>query len=205
MPRRTHNVGSRASVALFLAAFSLLGYLSSHAVAYEIAGVAVEDHHHVHGYFSWLELAAGVLATAGLAGSIAVAFRGATLARFLHPGDRAVTIRRAVGWGAVLPAVVFVGAEFAERIVAGAPMQPDTELLVIGTAIQLVVGLLAWTLARHCIRAVDAVVAWLRAAPRMQVRRSSSSRPRMVDGPPVRGVMARSQAGRAPPRCRATR
>jgi hypothetical protein len=199
MPRRTHNVGSRASIALFLAAFSLLGYLAAHTLAYRVAGVALDDHHHVHAYFSWLERAIAVFGVAGLAGSVAFALRGDSLARWLHPGSRRVVVRRAIGWGGVSPAVVFVAAEFLERIAADVPEAPHASLLAIGIATQFVVGLCAWAVARRCIRAVDSVVAWLRTAAPMQVRRSSSSRPRVVDGPPVRGVMARSQAGRAPP------
>jgi hypothetical protein len=202
MPRRSPHAASRTAVASFLVAFALLGYLSAHAIAYQLAGVTAEDgHHHVHGYFSWLELTAGIGATAGLIGSIVLAFRGAPLAPFLHPAERSVALRRAVACGGLLPAGVFVVAEFVERWIAGAPLPPEGDLLLLGTFAQVVVGLLAWTLARRCIRMVDTLVAWLRAAwHRRRFPAQSSPRPRPVDGPPVRGVMARSLAGRAPPR-----
>lgn len=189
-------------MALFLGAFALLGYLSAHAVAYDIVDVAVDDHHHVHGYFSWLELVSGASLVAGVLGLVVLAFRGSALGSWLHPGSRAVAARRALVGGGIVPAGTFVVAEYVERLAAGVPAPPDGTLLLLGSAVQVVVGVLAWMFARRCIRAVAHLVSWLRERPRTRIPALTPPRPRPLDGPPARGVMARSQAGRAPPRRR---
>jgi hypothetical protein len=128
-----------------------------------------------------------------------VAFRGSSLAPWLHPPTGASALRRAVWAGGIVPAAAFVVAECAERIAAGVAIAPDLSLIALGVLVEFAIGVLAWLVVRHCIRLVDSAIAWLRA-PRLQ--RSSltpSITPRTVDGPPARGVMARAWAGRAPP------
>ena len=196
MSHRSSAAGSRSAVTLFLGAFALLGYLSAHSVAYDLAGLA-GDHHHVHGYVSWLEVSAGIGLTLGLAGTIILAFRRTSVAGWLHPelGAR----RRVFGWGGAMPAAVFVVAEFVERWAAGAPLPPPTSVLAIGVVVQACLGIAAYALARWCIRFVGDAVGRLRAAAQAPRHAPYAFVLTPVDGPPPRGVMARSLAGRAPP------
>jgi hypothetical protein len=147
---------------VFALAFILLGWITSHSIAYTLLGLVPhehQDHHewHIHGYLEVLKLAGsgGLVLAFGLA--LRSFFRHGSFGRWLHEGGIAGT-RKQVALATFLPAVVFVLIEHLERLVAGTGTSPSVRLLTVGIFIQLVVGLLCLALVRITFRVAQGVI-----------------------------------------------
>ncbi len=189
---------------VFALAFILLGWITSHSIAYTLLGLVPhehQDHHewHIHGYLEVLKLAGsgGLVLAFGLA--LRSFFRHGSFGRWLHEGGIAGT-RKQVALATFLPAVVFVLIEHLERLVAGTGTSPSVRLLTVGIFIQLVVGLLCLALVRITFRVaqgvIDSIARGLFVHPG---RQSTSLALKSVIFVHSLCPMADSKAGRAPP------
>lgn len=160
-----------------------IGWLSAHALAYEL--VAAEEHGH------------GYMAQAPLFLTLCAATAAVALAhRFLGRRDRAMP-----PWLAgLLPLAGFTLQEHLERALAadGSAWATGLEpVFLLGLLLQLPFALAALVAARALADAADAVAA--REAPRSRVAvRLALPPPPAGDVPPA-PALARGYAGRAPP------
>jgi hypothetical protein len=131
---------------------ALAGCLAAHVVAYALATPAAHSHD-THRYLDQLPLLGGAALAVVLGAGLRHGIRG-----------RAGT--RPSPWlFAVLPPLAFALQEHLERLAAPALVVGEPTF-VLGLALQLPFGLLAWLLARAILRAADALGAWLAAPPR---------------------------------------
>ena len=134
---------------------ALAGCLAAHIVAYALAAPTGAAGHAAHGYLHELPLVGGAALAVVLAAALRHAVRG-----------RAGT--RPSPWlFAVLPPAAFALQEHLERL--GAPvLLVVNPTFLLGLALQIPFGLLAWLLARAILRAAEALGSLL-AAPRPRV------------------------------------
>jgi hypothetical protein len=159
---------------------ALAGCLAAHIVAYALASPSAGAHVS-HGYLQHLPLVAGAALAVVLGAALRYALRG-----------RAGT--RPPAWlFAALPPAAFALQEHLERLAAPALLLGDPTFL-LGLALQLPFGLLAWLLVRAILRVADALRALLarpprleHAAPRRPACRSALPRRRFAAGAPHRG------------------
>ena len=186
---------------VFALAFILLGWITSHTIAYTVVGFMPHDHHewHIHGYMDVLKLVGGCGLVLAFILALRSFFRHGSFGEWLYEGAVAGT-RKQVALATVLPAFVFVLIEYLERLMAGTGTSPSVQLLAVGVLFQLVVGLLCLALVRVTFRVAEQVIASL--------ARSRFARPgrRTTDLVLENAVfvrpscpMADSRAGRAPP------
>jgi hypothetical protein len=186
---------------VFASTFVLLGWITSHSIAYTLVGFMPHNHQegHMHGYLDVLKLAGGCGLVLAFSLALRTFFRYGSFGEWLHEGGTAGT-RKQVAIVSVLPAAVFVLAEHLERLLAGTGTYPSTLLLVVGVLAQLTVGLLCLAVVRVTFRVAERVIhAVARRRPVRSVRRAT--------GPVVESAlfvrpscpMASSAAGRAPP------
>jgi hypothetical protein len=143
---------------VFALAFILLGWVAGHSIAYAIVGLVPHGHEqHMHGYMEALKLAGsfGFVLAFGLA--LRAFFKHGSFGEWLHGGGIAGT-RRQILLATVLPAGVFVGIEYLERMVAGTGTLPSAGLLAVGVFVQLIVGLLCLGLVRITFRVAERVI-----------------------------------------------
>jgi hypothetical protein len=203
MNRSKGRVVSLPSV-VFALAFILLGWITSHSIAYTLLGLVPhehQDHHewHIHGYLEVLKLAGsgGLVLAFGLA--LRSFFRHGSFGRWLCEGGIAGT-RKQVTLATFLPAAVFVLIEHLERLAAGTGTSPSARLLTAGVIVQLVVGLLCLALVRVTFRVAQRVIASI--ARDLLVRPDRQATSLALESVIfVRSLcpMADSKAGRAPP------
>ena len=186
---------------VFAVTFVLLGWVTSHSIAYTLVDFMPHDHHewHIHGYLDVLKLAggSGLVLAFGLA--LRTFFRHGSFGEWLHEGGITGT-RTQVALATALPAAVFVLIEHLERLAAGTGTSPPPQLLTVGVLVQLVVGLLCLALVRIAFRVAERVID--------SIARSLFARPgRQTSGLLLDSVVfvrslrpiADSKAGRAPP------
>ena len=173
--------GSRAAWLVSLPV-ALAGCLVAHVVAYAVAAPAPGPHAAAHGYLDHLPLIGGAALAVVLGAALWHALRGRAGTRpspWLH---------------AVLPPAAFALQEHLERLEAPALLVGEPTFLV-GLALQLPFGLLAWLLARAILRAADVLGALLASPPRPRpapVRRRVAfpavpPRRPLLAGAPLRG------------------
>jgi hypothetical protein len=111
----------------------------------------------MHGYMEALKLAGsfGFVLAFGLA--LRAFFKHGSFGEWLHGGG-IVGTRRQILLATVLPAGVFVGIEYLERMVAGTGTLPSAGLLAVGVFVQLIVGLLCLGLVRVTFRVAERVI-----------------------------------------------
>ena len=175
--------GSRAAWLVSLP-IALAGCLAAHVVAYALAAPGAGTHAE-HGYLERLPIVGGAVLAVVLGAAVRHALRG-----------RAGT--RPSPWlFALLPPLAFALQEHLERLAAPALLTADPAFL-LGLALQLPFGLLAWLLARAILRAADALGALLAPPPRTRsaasprrttARFSPAARP-FAAGAPLRGPPA---------------
>ena len=207
--RHTHSE-SRRIVSLpsvvFALSFVLLGWITSHWVAYAlvdlVAGEQAHDHHaegHVHDYMGVLKLLGGVGLVLAFAIALRTFFRHGTFGEWLREDSHSGTVKQ-VTLSTVLPAAAFVLAEYLERLVAGTGTYPSTLLLTVGVLAQLAVGLLCLALVRFTFRVAERVIHSI--ARRWLVRLVQQATGYTVESVLYRRLpcpMADSAGGRAPP------
>lgn len=125
-----------------VAGLAFAGLVGGHAIGY---GLAVPDIHHRstliaetgHGYLPSVSWAAAVLGLAALLAGIASGYARRT-------PNRGHRLARAAVAMAGIQAFAFVLVEFFERVAAGASLETfSPTLLIVGIAVQVVVGLVA--------------------------------------------------------------
>jgi hypothetical protein len=136
--------------------------------------------------------------------ALVVLLAAAILGRRVLASFRAEGPQRLPSWRlAALPALGFLAQEYAEKLVHDgrfAALTALEPLVVIGVALQLVLGLLTIWLVRTLLRAAEQLGCtlarrgprWARRAQRLRVRPFHAPEPRLP-------VLASQQAGRAPP------
>jgi hypothetical protein len=192
---------------LFALFFIVLGWITSHSIAYTLVGFMPHDHRewHIHGYLDVLKLTGGcgLVLVFGLA--LRTFLRHGSFGEWLHEGGVAGT-RKQVVLATALPAGVFVLIEHLERLVAGTGTSPSFQLLAVGILVQVVVGLLCLALVRLTFRVterfIDSIIRSLLTRPGRQahvlylesVIHSRSAHPIAVSGasraPPVTTVFS---------------
>lgn len=199
MDRSKRSCSSLPSV-VFALAFILLGWVAGHSIAYAIVGLVPHGHEqHMHGYMETLKLAGslGFVLAFGLA--LRVFFKHGSFGEWLHGGGIAGT-RKQILLATVLPAGVFVGIEYLERMIAGTGTLPSARLLAVGVFVQLILGLLCLGLARITFRIAERVI--------VTMSRRRFVRPdHLTSAPILESVtfvsllcpMAGSKSGRPPP------
>jgi hypothetical protein len=192
---------------VFALSFVLLGWIASHSVAYALVdlvpGEPPHNHHpedhHVHGYMGLLKLTGGIGLVLAFALAVRIFFKHGTFGEWLREGSISGTVRQ-VTLSTVLPAAVFVLAEYLERLAAGTGTYPSTLLLMVGVLAQLAVGLLCLALVRFTFRVAERVIHSIaRRGPVRRVRRMTCP---TVESAPLTRLpcpMADSVGGRAPP------
>ena len=186
---------------VFASTFVLLGWITSHSIAYTVVGFMPHNHQegHMHGYLDVMKLAGGCGLVLAFGLALRTFFRYGSFGEWLHEGGTAGT-RKQVGIASALPAGIFVLAEQLERLLAGTGTYPPALLLVVGVLAQLAVGLLCLALVRLTFRVAERVI---HAVTRRRLVRSV----RRATAPVVESAlfgrpacpMASSAAGRAPP------
>ena len=185
---------------VFALAFIVLGWTTSHSIAYSLVGLMMHDHleWQIHGYLDVLKLAGG----GGLVLTFVLAlrsfFRHGSFGRWLHEGGIAGT-RKQVTLATTLPAVIFVLIEHLERLVAGTGTSPSVQLLTVGVLVQLVVGLLCLALVRMTFRVAERVIDSIAQGFIRPARRSTGLSLQSATFVYSLCPMAGSRAGRAPP------
>jgi hypothetical protein len=171
--------------AVFTLAFIVLGWTTSHSIAYSLVDLMTHDHleWHIHGYLDVLKLAGG---------------GGLVLGRWLHEGGIAGT-RKQVTLATTLPAAIFVLVEHLERLVAGTGTSPSARLLAVGILVQLVVGLLCLALVRTTFRVAERIIGTIAHGFMRPARRSTSLSLQSAIFIYSRCPIANSKASRAPP------
>jgi hypothetical protein len=161
MVRRTNR--SRVTLVslpsvVFALAFIVLGWTTSHSIAYSLVGLMMHEHleWQVHGYLEVSKLAGGGLVLTFVL-ALRAFFRHGSFGRWLHEGGIAGT-RKQVTLATILPAAIFVVIEHAERLVAGMGTSPSALLLAVGVLVQLVVGLLCLALVRMTFRVAERII-----------------------------------------------
>ncbi len=186
---------------VFASTFVLLGWITGHSIAYALVGIMPHNHQegHMHGYLDVLKLAGGCGLVLALSLALKTFFRYGSFGEWLHKGGTAGT-RKQVAMATGLPAVVFVLAEYLERLAAGTGTVPSVRLLLVGVLVQLFVGLLSLTLVRITFSVAERLIhSDYRHRFVRRLRRSAESP--VEDAPFVRSLcpLADSAAGRAPP------
>ncbi len=192
---------------VFALSFVLLGWIASHSVAYALVDLVPDeqphDHHaeedHVHGYMGVLKVTGSIGLVLAFALALRSFFQHRTFGEWLRE-DSISGIVQQVTLSTVLPAAIFVLAEYLERWAAETGTYPPTLLLTLGSLAQLAVGLLCLALVRFTFRVAERVIHSI--ARRRHVRCV-----RRAIGPTVESVlfvrlpcpMADSAGGRAPP------
>jgi hypothetical protein len=143
--------GSRSAWLVSLP-IALAGCLAAHIAAYALATPDAAANH-VHGYLGQLPLVGGGALAVVLAAALRHALRGSS-------GSRPSPLLFAV-----LPPLAFALQEHVERLGHPALVVLEPTLLV-GLALQLPFGLLAWLLARAILRAAEVLGALLVPPPR---------------------------------------
>jgi hypothetical protein len=169
---------------------ALAGCLAAHIVAYALAAPTGAAGHAAHGYLQELPLVAGAALAVVLAAALRHAVRG-----------RAGT--RPSPWlFALLPPVAFALQEHLERL--GAPvLLVANPAFLLGVALQLPFGLLAWLLSRAILRAAEALAGLL--APRPRLRRLPARHAPVRADAPLRRAFAAGTPHRGPPLAFASR
>jgi hypothetical protein len=186
--------------AVFTLAFIVLGWTTSHSIAYSLVDLMMHDHleWHIHGYLDALKLADG----GGLVLTFVLAlrsfFRHGSFGRWLHEGGVAGT-RKQVTLATTLPAAIFVLVEHLERLVAGTGTSPSAQLLAVGILVQLVVGLLCLALVRTTFRVAERIIGSIAQGFIRPARQSTSLSLQSAIFIYSLCPMANSKAGRAPP------
>lgn len=125
----------------WLIALAVSGLVGGHALGYAIA---VPDPAHRsfvlaqsgHQYLPSASMAAAILGIAALFAGLA--------AGFSHTSHRTISVRRAALMLGLVQSVGFLALEIVERLVADAPLSGlSPSLVVIGVAVQIVVGIVA--------------------------------------------------------------
>ena len=188
---------------MFALAFVLLGWITSHSVAYAIVGLLPHGHghyeQHIHGYLGALKLAGGCALVLAFTLALRVFFKHGTFGEWLHEGGIAGT-RKQITLATVLPAAVFVAIEYLERFVAGTGTTPSARLLVVGVFVQLVVGLLCLGLVRMTLRVAEKIIE--SAVRRMRSRSDLRTTSPVLESAVFARLLcplADPKAGRAPP------
>jgi len=199
------NRSERRSLSLpsvvFALAFILLGWITSHSIAYTLVGFMPHDHHewHMHGYFDVLKLggSCGLVLAFGFA--LRSFFRYGSFGEWLHEGGVAGT-RKQIALATALPAAVFVLVEHLERLAAGTGTSPPAQLLAVGVLVQLVVGLLCLALVRATFRVTERFIGSITRSLLVRSGRQDAGLPlkSIIHARPP-DPMAVSEAGRAPP------
>jgi hypothetical protein len=143
--------GSRSAWLVSLP-IALAGCLAAHVAAYALATPEAAASH-VHGYLAQLPLVGGGALAVVLAGTLRHALRG-------RAGCRPSPLLFAM-----LPPLAFALQEHVERLGHPALVVLEPTFLV-GLALQLPFGLLAWLLARAILHAAEALGALLVPSPR---------------------------------------
>jgi hypothetical protein len=186
--------------AVFTLAFIVLGWTTSHSIAYSLVDLMTHDHleWHIHGYLDVLKLAGGggLVLTSVLA--LRSFFRHGSFGRWLHEGGIAGT-RKQVTLATTLPAAIFVLVEHLERLVAGTGTSPSARLLAVGILVQLVVGLLCLALVRTTFRVAERIIGTIAHGFMRPARRSTSLSLQSAIFIYSRCPIANSKASRAPP------
>jgi len=186
---------------VFALAFILLGWITSHSIAYTLVGFIPHDDHewHMHGYLDTLRLAGGggLVLAFGLA--LRMFFRHGSFGEWLYEGGIAGT-RKQVALATALPAAVFVLIEYLERLAAGTGTSPSIRLLAVGVFVQLVVALLCLTLVRITFRVAEQVIGLVAQGLFVRTHRQAASlAPESIVFVRSLCPIADSKAGRAPP------
>jgi len=186
--------------AVFTLAFIVLGWTTSHSIAYSLVDLMTHDHleWHIHGYLDVLKLAGGggLVLTSVLA--LRSFFRHGSFGRWLHEGGIAGT-RKQVTLATTLPAAIFVLVEHLERLVAGTGTSPSARLLAVGILVQLVVGLLCLALVRTTFRVAERIIGTIAYGFMRPAKRSTSLSLQSAIFIYSRCPIANSKASRAPP------
>jgi len=186
--------------ALLCAPLIAAGSLAGHALAYRLA---YPDEHtrefaYEHSGHAYLKLAPYVFALC-LALVLAAVF-----ARALRAAAGRARGRVLLWPFIVLPLLLFTVQEHAERFVSTGSFPVGAMLektCVVGLALQLPLGLMAYAVARALVRLSDELGQILAARPRVQFTRSAPlvrAAPTLVELPRI-PVLALHRAGRAPP------
>ena|SRR5947209_5591758 len=202
MRRTNRSNGSLVSLpsVIFALAFIVLGWSTSHSIAYSLVGLMVHDHFEwqIHGYLEVLKLAGGGVLVPTFVLALRAFFRHGSFGRWLHEGGIAGT-RKQVTLATTLPPAIFVLVEHLERLVAETGTSPSAQLLAVGVLVQLVVGLLCLALVRMTFhvaeRAIDSIAQGFIRPGRRSTSLSLQSAMFVYSLCP----MADSKAGRAPP------
>jgi hypothetical protein len=186
---------------VFASTFLLLGWITSHSIAYTLVGFLPhnDQEEHMHGYLEVLKLASGCGLVLALSLALRTFFRYGSFGNWLHEDGTAGT-RKQVTIAGALTAGGFVLVEYLERLVAGTGTVPSVRLLLIGVLVQLFVGLLCLTLVRFTFRVAERLIRSISRHRFVWPLRWSTKSP--VEGVPfVRSLcpLAYSAAGRAPP------
>ena len=186
--------------AVFTLAFIVLGWTTSHSIAYSLVDLMRHDHleWHIHGYLDVSKLAGGGGVVLTFVLTLRSFFRHGSFGRWLHEGGIAGT-RKQVTLATTLPAAIFVLVEHLERLVAGTGTSPSSRLLAVGVLVQLVVGLLCLALVYTTLRVAERIIGSI-AHGFIGPARQSTSVP-LQSAIFIYSVcpMASSKAGRAPP------
>ncbi len=110
----------------------------------------------VHGYMDALGLTGGVVLVLAFVLALRAFFRHRSFGEWLRDGGRVGTAKQ-VALSTILPAAVFVVAEYAERMAAGTGTVPSARLLVAGVFVQFAVGLVCLALVRLTFRVAERV------------------------------------------------
>ena len=193
------SLGSLPSV-VFALAFIVLGWTTSHSIAYSLVGLTMRDHleWQAHGYLDVLKLVGG----GGLVSTFVLAlrsfFRHGSFGRWLHEGGITGT-RKQVTLTTTLPPAIFVLIEHLEHLAAGTGTAPSAQLLAVGVLVQLVVGLLCLALVRMTFHVAERVIDYIAQGYIRSARRYISLSPQSAVFVYSLYPMAGSKAGRAPP------
>jgi hypothetical protein len=193
---------------VFALSFVLLGWIASHSVAYALVDLVPNeqphDHHHteehhVHGYMGVLKLTGGIGLVLAFALALRIFFQHGTFGEWLREGSLSGTAKQ-VTLSTVLPAAVFVLAEYLERWAAGTGTYPPALLLTLGIFTQLAVGLLCLALVRFTFRVAERVIHSIARRRHVRcVRRATGHTVESVLFVRLPCPMADSAGGRAPP------
>lgn len=186
---------------VFASTSVLLGWITGHSIAYELAGFMPHNQQegHMHGYLDALKLAGGCGLVLALSLALRTFFRYGSFGEWLHEGGTAGT-RKQVAMATGLPVTVFVLVEYLERLAAGTGTVPSVRLLVVGILVQLFVGLLCLTLVRITFNVAERLIHCVFRHRFVRLLRRLAESP--FEGVPlVRSLcpLADSAAGRAPP------
>jgi hypothetical protein len=186
--------------AVFTLAFIVLGWTTSHSIAYSLVDLMMHDHLEwdIHGYLDVLKLAGGGGLVLTFVLALRAFFRHGSFGRWLYEGGIAGT-RKQVTLATTLPAAIFVLVEHLERLVAGTGTSPSARLLAVGILVQLVGGLLCLALVRTTFRVAERIIGSIAHDFIRPARRPTSLSLQSAIFIYSLCPMANSKAGRAPP------